>query len=152
MKIAYYRMHINGYCRHKHIVNDIVLPLFHNLTNWWSRVQTIHQYFIKLPSYLQTWYNGLKEISTWRHQIETLSALVALCEGNPPVTGGFPSQRPVTRGFDVFFGLCLNKRLTKQSRRRWFETPPRSLWRHRNELSVGRYGNLSYEFTQDNVI
>ena len=24
------------------------------------------------------------------------SALLALCEGNPPVTGGFPSQRPVT--------------------------------------------------------
>ena len=32
----------------------------------------------------------------WRHQMETFSALLALCEGNPPVTGGFPSQRPVT--------------------------------------------------------
>ena len=26
-----------------------------------------------------------------------------LCEGNPPVTGGYPSQKPVTRSFDVFF-------------------------------------------------
>ena len=26
----------------------------------------------------------------WRHQMETFSALLALCEGNPPVTGGFP--------------------------------------------------------------
>ena len=32
-------------------------------------------------------------------------ALLALCEGNPPVTGGFPSQRPVTRSFGVFFDL-----------------------------------------------
>ena len=38
--------------------------------------------------------------------------------GNPPVTGGFPSQRPVTRSFDVYFDLRLNKRLSKQSRRR----------------------------------
>ena len=46
----------------------------------------------------------------WRHQMETFSALLALCEGNPPVTGGFPSQKPVTRIFDVFFDLRLNKR------------------------------------------
>ena len=26
-------------------------------------------------------------------------------------TGEFPSQRPVTRSFDVFFDLCRNKRL-----------------------------------------
>ena len=28
----------------------------------------------------------------WRHQMETFSALLALCEGNPLVTCGFPSQ------------------------------------------------------------
>ena len=39
---------------------------------------------------------------------------------------------PVTRSFDVFFDLRLNKRLSKQSRRRWFETQSRSLWRHCN--------------------
>ena len=33
-----------------------------------------------------------------------------------------PSPRPVTRCFGVFFDLRLNKRLSKQSRRRWFET------------------------------
>ena len=32
-----------------------------------------------------------------------------LC-GKTPVTGDFPSQRPVTRSFDVFFDLRLNKR------------------------------------------
>ena len=38
----------------------------------------------------------------------------------------------VTQGFDAFFDLRLNKWLSKQSRRWWFETPSRSLWRHCN--------------------
>ena len=46
------------------------------------------------------------------------SALLALCVGNSPVPGEFSSQRPLTRSFDVFFDLCLNKRASKQSRRR----------------------------------
>ena len=43
----------------------------------------------------------------WRHQMETFSTLLILCEGKPPVTGGLPSQRPVTRSFDVFFDLLI---------------------------------------------
>ena len=35
-------------------------------------------------------------------QMEIFSALLALCKGNPPVTGGFPSQKPVARSFDVY--------------------------------------------------
>ena len=38
------------------------------------------------------------------------------------VTGEFPLQRPVTRSFDAFFDLCVNKRLSKQSCGWWFET------------------------------
>ena len=68
----------------------------------------------------------------WRHQMETFSTLLTLCERNPPVTGGFPSQSPATRSFGVFFDLCLNKRLSKQSRCRWFDTPTCSLWRQSN--------------------
>ena len=45
-----------------------------------------------------------------------------LYEGNPPVTRGFLLQRPVTQSFDAFFDLRLNKRLSKQSRRWWFQT------------------------------
>ena len=71
-------------------------------------------------------------VTRWRHQMETFSALLALCEGNS-VTGEFSSQRPVTRCFDVFFDLRLKKRLTKQSIRRWFETPSHPLWRHCND-------------------
>ena len=70
--------------------------------------------------------------SWWRHQMETFSALLALCAGNSPVTGEFPSQRPVTRSFDVFFDLGLNQPLSKQSRGWSFETPSCSLWRHCN--------------------
>ena len=33
--------------------------------------------------------------------------VIGLCEGNSPVTGEFPSQRPVTQSFDVFFDLRL---------------------------------------------
>ena len=80
----------------------------------------------------------------WRHQMETFPALLALCEGNPPVTGGFPSQRLVTRRFDVFFQLCLNKRLSKQPTRRWFETPSRSLWRHCNDRFICYTGTFQY--------
>ena len=53
--------------------------------------------------------------SWWRHQMEAFSALLAICVGNSPVSGEFPTQRPVTRSFDVFFDLRLNKRLSKQS-------------------------------------
>ena len=73
------------------------------------------------------WWASLGEdlaycIYRWRHQMEKFSAFLALCAGNSPVTGEFPSQVPVTRSFDVFFDLTLNKRLTKQSWCRWFET------------------------------
>ena len=37
--------------------------------------------------------------------METFSALLALCVGNSPVTGEFPSQKSVTWSFDVFFDL-----------------------------------------------
>ena len=72
---------------------------------------------------------------SWRRpEMGTFSALLALCAGNSEVTGELPSQMPVTQSFDVFFGLRLNKLLSKSSRRRWFETPSRSLWRHCNVI------------------
>ena len=47
--------------------------------------------------------------------METFSALLVICAGNSPVHGVVPAQMPVTRRFDVFFDLRLNKRLSKQS-------------------------------------
>ena len=46
--------------------------------------------------------------------------------------GEFPAQRPVTRSFDVFFDLRPYKRLSKQPRGWWFQTPSWSLWRQCN--------------------
>ena len=54
--------------------------------------------------------------------METFSALLS-------------AQRPMTRSFDVYFDLRLNKGLGKQSWGWWFETLPRSLWRHSNDMS-----------------
>ena len=77
--------------------------------------------------------------SWWLHQMETFSALLAICTGNSPVPGEFPAQRPVTRRFDVFFDLRLNKRLSKQSWGWWFETLSRPLWRRRNAKVLCQY-------------
>ena len=79
------------------------------------------------------------DISWWRNQMETFSALLAFCAGNSPVSGEFPAQRPVTRSFDVFFDLRLNRQLSKQWGCWWFETPPRSLWRHCNVFSGSQW-------------
>ena len=58
--------------------------------------------------------------SWWRHQMETFSALLALCARNSLVTGEFPSQRPVTRSFDVLIDLSwVNNRDTGDLRRHW---------------------------------
>ena len=45
--------------------------------------------------------------------METFSALLTICAGNSPVTGEFPTQRPVTQSFDVFFDLRLNEPLSE---------------------------------------
>ena len=70
----------------------------------------------------------------WRHQMDTFYALLTICAGNSPVPGEFPTQRPVTRSFDVFFDLRPNRWLSKQWWDWWFETPSSPLWRHRNDL------------------
>ena len=77
-------------------------------------------------------------LTWWRHRMETFSALLAICAGNSPVPGEFPAQKPVTRSFDVFFDLRLNKRLSKQSRGSCFETLSRPLLRHCDGTKAGR--------------
>ena len=66
--------------------------------------------------------------------METFSVFLALCEGNSPVAGGFPLHKGQWRGVLMFFYLRLKKRMSKQSRRRLFETPSLSLWRHCNAV------------------
>ena len=93
--------------------NPSDLPCLHLITipnmnlQWTFETPNIFPQYLQL-SPLPTW---------WRHQMETFSTLLALCAGNSPVTGEFPSQRPVKWSFDVFFDLSLNKQISKQSNR-----------------------------------
>ena len=156
----------------------------------------LHRIFVLMFTLLQT----ICQESWWRHQMETFSALLAICVGNSPVNSPhkgqwrgaltfsyicvwitcwvnsheagdlrcycarnsfwiinlsnhctFAKELPndvsimtssnetifrvtgplcgeLTQSFDVFFALCLNKRLSKQPWGWWFETPPWSLW------------------------
>ena len=79
------------------------------------------------------------EASWLCHQMETFSALLAICVGNSQVTGEFPTQRPVRRSFDVYFDLHPNK-----SWGWWSETPSRPLWRHRNVRCLFRVISTKY--------
>ena len=77
-----------------------------------------------------------KYMTWWRHQMETFSALLAICAGSSPTPRKkFPAQRPVARNVDIFFDLRLNKRLSKQPWDWWFETLSHPLWRHRNDMN-----------------
>ena len=72
-----------------------------------------------------------------------------------PLCGEFTGYRwiPITKASDAelrfFFDLRLNKRLIKQSRRGWFETLSRSLWRNFNGC---RFCSLYYFFFLSIVI
>ena len=91
---------------------------FHLLSSWW-KVDNSLEY----ASYISPF-------PWWRHQMETSSALLALCAGNSTVPGEFPALRPVTRSFDIFFDPRPNKWWSKQWWRWRFETPSSPLWRH----------------------
>ena len=106
-----------------------ILHVFAHSAHANNMVANIQATIDRVASKYQTW---------WRHQMETFSALLALCAGNSPVTGF--TQRPVARSFDVFFDLCLNKRLSKQSLGWWFETPSGSfIWRYCNDKGPFHY-------------
>ena len=61
------------------------------------------------------WQTLYHNVTWWSHHMETFSALLPFCAGNSPVTGEFPSQRPVTRSFDDLFDLRLNKQTVEQT-------------------------------------
>ena len=74
---------------------------FRNIDEQHDFIKRVTNGFVR-ATYRQVWYISR---TWWRHQMETFSTLMTLCEGNPPVTGRFPSQGPVTRSFEVFF-IC----------------------------------------------
>ena len=80
-------------------------------------------------------------LSWWRHQIETFSALLAICAGNSPVPVN-SLHKGQWRGALMFSLICVwingwaNNREAGDLRR-----PSRPLWRHRNVSQ-----NLSFEW------
>ena len=101
--------------------------------------------------YDKAWYSSIiRDMFPWkRHQMETFSALLTICAGNSLVPGELPAQRPVTRSFDVFFDLRLNKRLIKQSWGWWFKTLSRRLWRHCNARELNLMEIPEYEMLEN---
>ena len=93
-----------------------------------SREFEVHCRIITLPESMMTSSNG-----------NIFRVTGPLC-GEFTGPGEFPTQRPVTRSFDVFFDLRLNKRLSKQPRGWWFETQSWSLWRHCNAMLTQKGG------------
>ena len=117
-----FRLLSNHCSTFEHKVSDFQMSC-NDLTNHYSSSDCIHG--------LMTSSNGY-----------IFRATGPLC-GDSPVTGEFPSQRPVTRSFGVLYELI--KRLIKQSRRRWFETLSLSLWRHCNGSFLFYHENIVYK-------
>ena len=49
----------------------------------------------------------VRKIASWQRHATVL--LLAICEGNPPVTDGFPSQKPVTQSLALPFLISFDK-------------------------------------------
>ena len=90
-----------------------------NCCSWNQNTTNVKIYYLTFD---QKVVNVVTYSTWWRHKMDVICALLTLCAGNSPIAGEFPAQRPVTRIFDVFFDLPLNKLLRKQS-------PSRSLCR-----------------------
>ena len=132
-------------CLHLFILIALcLLDVFHNTWRFLQMNFPIILFFAFENIFLMQWYNmcyNLDDNSApvslqpqenkqwWRNQMETFPRYWPFVRG---IHRWFPSQRTVPRSFGVFFALRLNKRLRKQSRRRWFETPSRLSWRNYN--------------------
>ena len=121
MKLAAYHYHSNNECPNIIDGDD------------GSNATFLIIFQLLMPSIAYRWKKTKPLNTWWLHQMETFSALLAICAGNSPASGEFPTQSPVTHSFDVFFDLCLNKWFRKQSWGWWFETLSRPLWRHCHE-------------------
>ena len=74
-------------------------------------------------------------ISWWRHQMDTRSVYWPFLRIIHRTPVDYP-HKCQWRGALMFSLICVNKRLNKQSERRWFEMPLHSLWCHCNVLSL----------------
>ena len=75
--------------------------LRHQWIVWWHTAHIYTQINQRNPLEAKKNVCKIQMETRWRHQMEAFSALLAICAGNSPVTGEFPTQRPVTRSFDI---------------------------------------------------
>ena len=80
---------------------------------------TCHRKNVETRDRYDHWNNAhpasTKDIWLWRHQMEAFSMLLSLCAGNPPVTGGFPSQRDSNADLWCYFVVSWRKLFYKPS-------------------------------------
>ena len=106
------------------IWNDIWV----NNLDWWICTYTNHEFLFSIKvlqvSQLQVCMASCDRTQPYRKLL--------IYPRQTPVTEEFPMQRSVTRSFNVFFDLRLNKQLSKQSWGWWFAMPLHPLWQHCN--------------------
>ena len=111
LSIKWVPSHRGPVVRHAFPRHNVVMSMYMYYPYGWHTAAQILYTYARVTSF---WHKVCG--AWWRHQMETFSALLALCAGNSPITGEFPSPRSVTRSFDISFDLRLNKRLSKHSR------------------------------------
>ena len=72
---------------------------------------------------------SLSNYPVWRLYMETLSTILPLCDGKPPVTSGFLHKGRVMLIFDVFFVVSMSKLLNKQWTWLWFWYAVMHIWK-----------------------
>ena len=83
----------------------------HTFCQWWllAVIKKLQPSFHSFGTVVKVFANRLQYLAlTWKPFM-----LLALCEGNPLVINGFPSQKTSSTGFDIFFDVSLNKLLNK---------------------------------------
>ena len=113
---------------YRDLVRSSIMPSFFFLGSF----QTLAKVIFAPPKSLHVYpcYDHIWNISMMTSSHGNIFRLTDPLCGEFTGPGEFPTQGPVTRSFDVFFDLRLNKRLSKQPWGWWFETPAWSLWHH----------------------
>ena len=94
---------------------------------WWHHVDTwqekITNHVLREEKIYRTISFNSLVVSLYCIIVKLIFICVAFTLTLKLLSGEFPTQRPVTRSFDVFFDLRPNKRLSKHWWGWWFETP-----------------------------
>ena len=82
-------------------------------------------------------YTSLRKFLSkhYKTMTEIIAALLALCGGNPSVTGGFPSQRTRNAEHWCFFGVSLNKLFEETTELLVIWDATTLIWRHCNGMT-----------------